>query len=275
MANHFSPDKEASDKSYSKWGGFLTNIELFDARFFGITEDDALMMDPSQRLLLEVTQELLDRSGYKRAELDEKKVGIFIGGGSSAYHVYYHDKITNVLRKHAVVNQIPNMLAGRIADTFNFMGPACVIDTACSSSLVSIHQACQSILSGESEFAVAGGVELLISPESHINFSKASVLSDDGRCYVFDERAKGLVLGEGVGLVLLKKYEQALQDGDNILGVILSSGMNNDGHTPGITVPNLKAQKALIQEVLKKSGVSPDTISYYEAHGTGTLLGDP
>ncbi len=272
---YYSPDKAAPHKSYSKWGGHIENIEWFDANFFEIAEADATMMDPPQRILLEVTQELLDRAGYTQEELDGKKVSVMLGAGESDYQNYYAANVKSDWRKHRVVNHIQNMQAARIAKFYNLLGPAFTIDTACSSSLVAIHEACKSLLSGESDMVIAGGAEILIGPAFQIDFSKAGVLSDDGKCYAFDERAKGMVLGEGVGLVLLKKYEQALTDGDQILGVVLGSAINNDGKTSGLTVPNLESQKKVIEMAVATSGITPDTIGYYEAHGTGTLLGDP
>lgn len=262
-------------KSYSKQGGFIKDIEWFDAKFFGISDDDAVMMDPSQRILLEIAQELLDSAGYKKEELDAKKVGVFVGSTASHYHQYYRSHINEKWLKHFIINNIPNMQAARISDFYNFRGPAYTIDTACSSALVAVHQACQSILTGECEYGIAGGIELLIGPDHFVHFSQAQVLSEDGKCRVFDEKANGMVLGEGAGLVLLKEYNKALTDGDSILAVILGSAINNDGKTPGITVPNPKAQKEVIEEALNKSAIHPRTIGYYEAHGTGTLLGDP
>jgi acyl transferase domain-containing protein len=150
-----------------------------------------------------------------------------------------------------------------------------VLDTACSSSLVAIHQACNSILNGESEYAIAGGVELHITPDYFINFCQAKVVSKRGIPAVFDEKADGMVLGEGAGVVLLKDYEKALADGDRIYGVIIGSAINNDGHTMGITVPSQEGQKDVIRRAIDISGISPETITYLEAHGTGTLLGDP
>ena len=177
--------------------------------------------------------------------------------------------------KHIVVNNIPNMLAARISDFYDLKGPSQVMDTACSSSLVAIHDACRSIMNGDSEMAIAGGVQLLIDETSHIGFSAGGVLSEDGRCYVFDERANGIVLGEGAGLVLLKSYEKALEDGDQISGVICGAAVNNDGHTMGLTVPSLDGQREVIREAVRRSGITPESIRYLEAHGTGTLLGDP
>ncbi len=243
LVDYYDSQKTKPGKSYSKWGGFLENIDYFDAAFFGIKAEEAVLMDPLQRLLLELSQELLDHAGYPKEELSGSQTGVFIGGGESDYVQYAQTEKKAQWHKHSIVNRIQNMQAARINDFYNFKGPALTIDTACSSALVAVHQACQSLLHHECTLAIAGGAEILIGPDAHIGFSQAEVLSDEGVSYVFDERAKGFVLGEGVGLVLLKPYDQALQDGDNILGVILASAINNDGHTIGLTVPNLEGQK--------------------------------
>ena len=274
-SDYYSPQKDAPNMSYSKWGGFIDGVDLFDAKFFGVSEVDALVMDPQHRLLLELTQELLDRSGYGKDEIGHTRTGVFIGGAESSYVKKNVDKVPADHTKHMLINTIQNMMSARISDHYNLTGPSHVLDTACSSSLVSIHQACQNIRYGECDMAIAGGVILLLDPFPHISFSKAEVLSDEGTCYVFDERAKGIVISEGAGLVLLKSYEQAVEDGDNILAVILGSAVNNDGHTVGLTVPNLEGQKAVIHQALRNSDVDPSSISYLEAHGTGTSLGDP
>ncbi len=270
----YSADKKAPQRAYSKWGGFMDGVDLFDAKYFGVSEQDAALMDPQQRHLLELTQELFDRAGYRRAELDGTRTGVFVGGGQSAY-LAESRRIPESHMKHRVVGMIQNMMAARVADFFNLKGPAQTIDTACSSSLVALHFACQSLLAGDCELAVVGGAELLIDPYQFVGFSKAEVLSDDGQCYVFDERAKGIVLGEGAGVVLLKPYARAVADGDIICGVIRGSAINNDGRTMGLTVPSQEGQKDVIRRALEKSGVSAATIGYLEAHGTGTLLGDP
>ena len=270
----YSTDKKAPQRAYSKWGGFMDGLELFDAKYFGVSEQDAALMDPQQRHLLELTQELFDRAGYRRAELDGTRTGVFVGGGQSAY-LADSRRIPESHMKHRVVGMIQNMMAARVADFFNLKGPAQTIDTACSSSLVALHFACQSLLAGDCEMAVVGGAELLIDPYQFVGFSKAEVLSDDGQCYVFDERAKGIVLGEGAGVVLLKPYARAVADGDIICGVIRGSAINNDGRTMGLTVPSQEGQKDVIRRALERSGVSAATIGYLEAHGTGTLLGDP
>ncbi len=275
ISDFYSSRKDEKGKGYSKWGGFINDIYLFDADYFGIKYEDAVMMDPQHRILLELSEELITRSGYRRDEIGNTRTGVFIGGGESSYIKNNKDRITENGMKHLIVNMIQNMMAARISDFYNLKGPSLTVDTACSSSLVAIHKACQSITSGECEMAIAGGIELLLDPTLHVGFSKAEVLSPDGICYVFDERANGFVLGEGAGIVLLKPYEKAVQDGDHISAVILGSAVNNDGHTMGLTVPSQDGQKEVISQALKNSGVAPDSISYLEAHGTGTLLGDP
>jgi acyl transferase domain-containing protein len=232
-------------------------------------------MDPQHRILLELAQELFDRTGYSKEDINHTKTGVFIGGAESSYVRKNMDKIPEGYTKHMLISTIQNMMSARISDFYNLTGPSQTIDSACSSSLVAIHQACQNIRNGECEMAIAGGIELLIDPFYFIGFSKAEVLSDEGTSYVFDERAKGIVLGEGVGLVLMKSYEKAIMDGDRILGVILGSAVNNDGHTMGLTVPSLEGQKEVIHQAIRNSEINPDSISYLEAHGTGTLLGDP
>lgn len=275
LSHHYHPDVTIPHKSYSKWGGFMTEIEYFAAEYFGIKAEDAIIMDPPQRILLELTQTLIDSAGYTKTELSGSRTGVYLGGSESHYRHFYPNSINDASLKHRLVNRIQNMQAARISDFYNLTGPSYTIDTACSSSLVAIHQACQSLLADECQLAIAGGAEVLIGPEYHIDFSKAEVLAKNDKSYVFDERANGFVLGEGAGLVLLKSLEKAMQDGDRILGVILSSAINNDGNTIGLTVPSLKGQQEVIQTALDKSGISPASISYYEAHGTGTLLGDP
>jgi acyl transferase domain-containing protein len=174
-----------------------------------------------------------------------------------------------------MVNKIQNMMAARISDYYNLKGTSLVMDTACSSALVAIHEACKSIMSGESDAAIAGGVEILIDPWEHIGFSKSGALSDGPYSFVFDERANGFVLGEGAGLIMLKDYEKALADGDQIFGTIIGSAANNDGKTMGLTVPSQDGQMDVISKAMEASGINPSTIGLYEAHGTGTLLGDP
>ncbi|MGD6960813.1 SDR family NAD(P)-dependent oxidoreductase [Fictibacillus phosphorivorans] len=275
VEEYFSANKQEKNKTYSKWGGFIEDVYSFDSSYFKVSDDDALVMDPQHRILLELTDELFSRAGYSSEELSGTNTGLFLGGGASSYIKINDKHLPEEYMKRLVVNSIPNMMAARISDFYNLKGVSQTIDTACSSSLVSIHQACQNLLSEEMEMAIAGGIELLLDPAAFVGYSKAEVLSDDGKCYVFDEKAKGFVLGEGAGLVLLKRLDKALEDGDQIFGVIMGSAVNNDGRTMGLTVPNLEGQKEVIEKALYKSKVSPENITYLEAHGTGTLLGDP
>ncbi|MCB0208008.1 MAG: SDR family NAD(P)-dependent oxidoreductase [Anaerolineae bacterium] len=271
----YHPQSGRPHKTYTNHGAFIDGIDLFDAGFFGISDEEAITMDPQQRIMLELAQELWDRAGYRPEEVAGTNTGVFIGAKDNTYVRDYFHLIPKPAVQHTIVNSISNMIPARISDFYNLTGTSQVIDTACSSSLVAVHDACRTILNGEAELAIAGGIFLMVDAFGHVGFSQAKVLSDEGRSYVFDERAKGFVLGEGGGLVLLKAYEAAVQDGDQILGVILGSAVNNDGHTMGLTVPNQTGQKAVIEAALRQSGVSPADISYLEAHGTGTLLGDP
>ena len=271
----FDPDPGAPNKTYTNHAGFLDSIADFDAACFGITDDEALTLDPQHRMMLELSRELFDHAGLTRDDLSGTRTGVFIGAKDNHYLRNHDHLIPEGALQHILVNNISNMMAARISDFYNLKGTSKTIDTACSSSLVAVDEACRSIINNETDMVVAGGIYLLIDPFSHIGFSKAKVLSDDGKSYVFDERAKGFVLGEGAGLVLLKDYEQALSDGDPIHGVILGSAVNNDGKTMGLTVPDQEGQKRVMQSALDKSGINPETITYLEAHGTGTLLGDP
>ena len=271
----FSEDKAVPDKTYTNHGGFLDDIAGFDAAFFGICDEEAITLDPQHRIILELSQALFDRTGIDTESLSNTRTSVFIGAANNNYIRNGYPLVPQAAMQHIVVNNITNMMAARVCDFYNLKGSAVTIDTACSSSLVAVHEACRSIIDGESDMAVAGGIYLIIDPFAHISFSKAKVLSENGKSCVFDKRANGFVIGEGAGLVLLKDYEKALEDGDIINGVILGSAVNNDGKTMGLTVPNQEGQKAVIQAALNKSRIDPETITCLEAHGTGTLLGDP
>lgn len=273
--DYYSDDPKAANKTCSKWGSFLSDIDAFDADFFGIKEEEAAGMDPQQRILLELTQELFDRSGYSRSEVKGRSVAVFLGVAQSDYLPNRLPLWPAVEQRQVIVNQLPNMAAARLSDFFHLRGPAMSLDTACSASLVALHQACQSLRVGECEMAVAGGIQLLIDPSSFVGFSQAGVLSRSGMCAVFDRKADGMVLGEGAGLVLLKRMSRALDDGDRILATILGSAVNNDGHTMGLTTPSLDAQQEVIAAAYANAGIEPSSVTYLEAHGTGTALGDP
>ncbi|MCB0582681.1 MAG: polyketide synthase dehydratase domain-containing protein, partial [Phaeodactylibacter sp.] len=268
-------ENNAPDKTYTNKGGFISHPGLFDARYFKVKEEDAITMDPQQRLVLEMSRDLFAHAGYQKEELNGSNTGVYIGAKDNNYTRDNYHLIPESAYQHTIVNSVGNMIAARVSDFYDLHGASQVIDTACSSALVAVHEACEAILAGKMDMAVAGGVYIMADPFAHISFSQAGVLSRDGKSYVFDERAQGFVLGEGGALVLLKEYEAARRAGDQIFGVILGSAVNNDGRTMGLTVPNQEGQKAVIEQALQKAKVSPEAISYYEAHGTGTLLGDP
>ncbi|MBF0224370.1 MAG: SDR family NAD(P)-dependent oxidoreductase [Desulfobacterales bacterium] len=257
-------------KSISKWGGFLDDIEYFDPSFFQIREEDAAHIDPLIRKFLEVSVQTLRDAGYRDRDLWNKKVGVFVGSRMSRYS----ERIDDLL-KNTIIGIGQNFIGAHISHLFNFKGPNVVVDSACSSSLVSVHLACQSLILGESEVALAGGVDVLLDESNYLVLSEAKALSPDGKCHTFDEKANGFVPGEGCGAILLKPLENAIKDGDKIYAVIESSAVNNDGHTMGITTPNPEAQAEVIKEALTKGSIDPITITYVETHGTGTMIGDP
>ncbi|MDC0708550.1 SDR family NAD(P)-dependent oxidoreductase [Stigmatella sp. ncwal1] len=271
---YYDPRKAIPNKSYSKWGGFMTGVDLFDAAFFGISSQDAAWMDPQQRIALETAQELLDRSGYSKDEVAHTRTAVFLGATANDYvRSGFRGKAPST--PQLLLNTLQNMVAARISHFYDLRGPSLIVDTACSSSLVAIHHACRSIQAGESDMAIAGGLYLLLDPFLHVSFSQAQVLSTDGRTRIFDRTANGFTPGEGVGMVLLKDYEQAVRDGDRILATVLGSAVNNDGRTLGATMPSKEAQVAVIEGALHAAAISADSISYLETHGSGNAFGDP
>jgi len=270
----YNPNPEIPGKMNTRWGGFLEQIDRFDSHFFGISPREAARMDPQQRLLLEVTWEALEDAGQAAAGLVGTKTGVFVGISSNDYsRIQASDH--RLIDAYAGTGNALSIAANRISYIFNFHGPSIAVDTACSSSLVAVHLACRSISNGESALALVGGVNLIISPEITINFSKAGFMAPDGRCKTFDARANGYVRGEGAGMVILKPLSRALADGDRIYAVILGSAVNQDGRTNGLMAPNPQAQEEVLREAYKSAGVSPCEVQYIEAHGTGTFLGDP
>ncbi len=269
-AQHYSAEKGARNKSISRWGAFIDCIEDFDPGYFGIPDSLAVQMDPLERQWLEVSAEALADAGYGRRGLWGRRVGVFVGARSSNYR----DKLSDI-DKDVVVGLGQNFIAAHLAHIYNFKGPNLVVDAACASSLTAVHLAVESLRRGESEVALAGGVEVLLDESPYVVLSTAQVLSPDGRCRTFDEKANGIGLGEGCAVLVLKPFEKALADGDKIYGVIDGSAINNDGHTMGITTPNPAAQSELIEDALASAGVDRASISYVETHGTGTLIGDP
>jgi acyl transferase domain-containing protein/SAM-dependent methyltransferase/acyl carrier protein len=276
VSGYFDPDPEAPGKIYTRFGGFLDQVDKFDSQFFGISPREALSLDPQQRLVLEVGWEALERAGQSPAELLDSRTAVFIGIGSSDYFLL-QTKNSDPARIDAYTGSGGGLCfaAGRLSYFLGLQGPSMIIDTACSSSLVAVHQACQSLRTRESNLALAGGVNLMLSPDLFIYLCKIKALAADGFCKAFDAAADGLVRGEGCGVVVLKRLADAVSDGDNILALIAGSAVNQDGRSSGLTVPNGVAQQALIREALANARKEPAQVSFVETHGTGTSLGDP
>jgi acyl transferase domain-containing protein len=263
-----------SEKTHKIWGGFLEDVEYFDASFFQISPKEAERIDPQQRLLLEVAWESLENAGIPSTELSGTKTGVFIGATTYDYGIVLAKENAQINAYNGVGTGL-GIIANRLSYQLNLRGPSLALDTACSSSLVALHYACQSLLSGESDLCLAGGVNLILSPEPTISFSYAKMMAADGRCKSFDAAADGYVRGEGCGVVVLKRLADALRDGDNIQAIIRGSAVNQDGLSNGLTAPSGPAQQAVVRQALANAGVKPSQISYVEAHGTGTSLGDP
>ncbi|MBF6227153.1 KR domain-containing protein [Nocardia abscessus] len=254
----------------SKWGGFVEGVDLFDPAYFGVTDELAWQMDPLQRLLLETSVLATTDAGYRREELAGKRVGVYAGSRAANYF----NRIP-VADRHTIIGIGQNFIAARISDYFDWHAGNVVLDSACSSSLLSVHLACQALRAGEVDAALAGGVEVLLDEMLFVTLSAAGVLSPHGRCATFSEDADGFVPGEGAALLLLKRLDDALADGDRVYAVLRGSAIGNDGHTMGITTPNMRAQIEVVTAALDVAGMSPDALSYIEAHGTGTMIGDP
>ena len=274
LSSFYSPKQVESGKMYTRWGGFLDQVDQFEPSFFGISPREAQRMDPQQRLVLEVSWEALESAGIVPEKLSGSRTGVFIGISNSDYNRLLYKNFSTIAPYNSTGTAFC-VAANRLSYALNLKGPSVAIDTACSSSLVAVHFACQSLESGESDLGLVGGVNLILSPEGHITFSQARMMSADGRCKTFDASADGYVRGEGCGVVVLKRLADAQRDEDNILAVIKGSAINQDGMTNGLTAPNGPSQRAVICQALEKAGVTPAQISYVEAHGTGTSLGDP
>ncbi|QRK07699.1 SDR family NAD(P)-dependent oxidoreductase [Archangium violaceum] len=271
----YDADPEAPGKMYVRAGGFLREVDQFDPRFFGISPREAESMDPQQRLMLEVAWEALERAGQDVASLRNTRTGVFVGITTADYaRVILQGRPEEVDAWFASGTSL-NVVAGRLSYTLGLQGPSMAVDTACSSSLTALHLACQSLRSGESTMALAAGVNLILSPEPMMAVCKARMLAPDGRCKTFDASANGFARAEGCGVLVLKRLSEAQANGDDILAVIRGTAVNQDGPSSGLTVPNGLAQQAVIQQALGRAGVSPAEVSYLEAHGTGTSLGDP
>ncbi len=269
---HYSQDKNAPDKTNSKWGSFLTDIDKFDPWFFRISASEAEMMDPQQRLFLQHCWKAIEDAAINPEQLATSKCGVFVGAATGDYMDFSKEKN---LEASAFWGNASSILASRISYYLDLKGPALAVDTACSSSLVAMHMGCKSLQQRESDIIISGGVSVFITPEFYKKTSRAGMLSPDGQCYTFDNRANGFVPGEGVGVLIMKRMEDALRDGDPIYGVIKGSAINQDGTTSGITAPSAVSQKNLEVGLYRQLGIDPESIAYIEAHGTGTKLGDP
>lgn len=268
---YYDPESKTPGTIDCKWMGAIEEYDLFDASFFNISDREAESMDPQQRLFLEACWHSIEDSGYNPMTLSGSRCGVFVGCGPGDYSHLLHD---SGLTEHGLMGGSTSVLAARISYFLNLQGPCLAIDTACSSSLVAIANACDSLTTGRSDLALAGGVCVMSGPALHIMTSNAGMLSKSGRCFSFDQRADGFVPSEGVGVVFLKRLEDAQEDGDLIHGVIQGWGVNQDGKTNGITAPNPKAQTRLQTEIYDKFSINPEQIQLIEAHGTGTKLGD-
>ena len=269
----FDPDPAAAGKMYVRKGGFLSRVDGFDPGFFEISPREAASMDPQQRFALEVAWEALEDAGLSPSDLAGSAAGVFMGATTSDYAGLLARDGT--LDAYFSTGNALNAIPGRIAHVLGLQGPCLAVDTACSSSLVAVHLACQSLRAGECDAALAGGVNLILSPDVTIAMCRARMLAPDGRCKTFDAAADGYARGEGCGVVVLKRLSDAVAAGDRVLALILGSAVNQDGASGGFTVPNGRAQEALIRRALANASVQPADIDYLEAHGTGTALGDP
>ncbi|QRR36013.1 SDR family NAD(P)-dependent oxidoreductase [Hydrogenophaga sp. YM1] len=272
----YDPDPEAPGRIATRAGGFLGAIDGFDAGFFGIAPREAQGMDPQQRLLLEVSWEALEHAGQAPDRLEGTRTGVYMGMCSSDYaYLQLMSGDRSLLDAHFTSGIAHSIGSGRLSYLLGLQGPSLTLDTACSSSLVAVHLACQALRAGDCRMALAGGVNLILSPDLYIALSHARMLAPDGRCKTFDASADGFARGEGCGVVVLKRLSDAQADGDRVLAVIRGSAVNQDGPSSGLTAPNGPAQEAVIREALARAGLRPHEVGLIEAHGTGTQLGDP
>jgi len=272
---YYHPNPDTPGKIVTHNGGFVGNLQKFDASFFNISAREAASLDPQQRLLMEVSWESLENSGTVPGRWAGRSVGVFIGMSSQDYAQHLSARDETEIDAYLATGNSHSAAAGRLSYALGFTGPSLVVDTACSSSLVSLHLACQSLRNQECDMALAGGVNRILAPEYSINFSKAHMLAPDGRCKTFDASADGFARAEGCGIVVIKRLSDAIAQGDNILALVRGSAVNQDGRSGGLTVPNGPSQQKVIRQALDNARIKPEQVSYVEAHGTGTALGDP
>ena len=269
----YNPDPDHPGTAYATRGGFVHDIDQFDAGFFGINAKEANALDPQQRLLLELSWEVLENAGIVPETLADTSVGVFVGSMGAEYA--FLDTAATAYDGYKGTGVSSATASGRISYTLGLRGPSMTIDTACSSSLVCLHQACQSLRSGESTLALVGGASLMVTPQMFLEFSRQRGMAEDGRCKSFSAHADGAGWSDGAGMLVLKRQRDAERDGDPILAIVKGTAVNQDGRSAGLTAPNGVAQQAVVRQALANAGVSPADIDYIEAHGTGTRLGDP
>lgn len=271
---YFDEDATHPGTMTTRWGGFLDDVDRFDAAFFGLSPREATQMDPQQRVALEVAWEALEDAGMEPSRLRGSAVGVFMGSMWSDYA-----RLTSVngalIDPFTATGQDTSIISARVSYFLDFRGPSLTVNTACSSSAVAIHLACQSLRSGESKMALAGGVHVMASPHSTVAMTKFGAMNPAGQCRAFDAAANGYVRGEGAGVVILKPLSSAIADGDRIYCVIRGSAMNSDGFSNGLTAPNPDAQRAMLRDAYAAADLEPGAIQYVETHGPGTILGDP
>ena len=279
-SQYFDKSKKAKGRTYTKWGGFLNDIEYFDPLFFQIPPSKAETMDPQERLFLQCVEETIEDAGYTYESLsdyqygeDQKKVGVFVGSMYQEYQIYGVQAYERGNDK--ILSGMHSSIANRVSYYYNFHGPCVALDTMCSSALTAVHLACESLHNKECGLAIAGGVNISIHPNKYLMLAQDKFASSEGKCRAFGEGGDGYVPGEGVGAILLKPLSKAVEDEDHIYGVIKATAMNHDGRTNGFTVPNPLAQAEVLKKAFQSADIDPRTITYIEAHGTGTALGDP
>ncbi|MFF0826323.1 SDR family NAD(P)-dependent oxidoreductase [Brevibacillus sp. NPDC003359] len=274
IKDYYSPDVNETGKSNSKWCGLLDGVYDFDHQFFSISPREASSMDPQHRLLLEETWHCIEDSGIPLRALQERVTSVYAGIMSADY-LQQMSEGNRAVDSYACLGTYESLLANRISYTFNLRGVSMPINGACASSLVAIHEARRALVQGDCDYAFAAGVNLNLHPLKYVSFSKSRMLSPDGQCKTFDKDANGYVPGDGVGVLLLQRLDQAMEEGNRIYGIIKGSAVNHVGKSSSITAPSVKAQRDVILRAYKDADIRPETVTYIEAHGTGTSLGDP